>query len=93
MFAVIENSDRFVVQYRTNEGKTIGVLATEEVGDTEVFYNVWERRDGKYQIMWRGSFESCMKDFTEIVGDLFTDDEHEKRQAFLRETESATANA
>lgn len=50
------------------------VIALEGVSET---YSVlWKRHDEEaWRMMWRGAFDSCLKYFGELVGDMVIEDE------------------
>jgi hypothetical protein len=71
MFATIESDDRIVCETKVTEEYTqdIKVIYTEV---DEQYVVLWARTGG-YQLMWKGNFESCMKEYRDIVGDTFHD--------------------
>jgi hypothetical protein len=67
MFVNIEDHDEVVIECKFAD---IKVVYSE---DEDTFYTVWKRNSGKWQTMWRGNFAGCVKEFSDIVGDLFAD--------------------
>jgi len=78
MFVQLEKHDVVVVRsHMPAVGEVLGqdviVVYSEE---SEQFSTLWARHDGdssKYTLMWRGNFDGCLKEFGDIVGDIFID--------------------
>ena len=77
MHAVLNDSDEVIVSC---EFADIKIVFNE---DEDIHYTLWRRQsDKQYQIMWRGNFAGCMKEFGDIVGDILLD--RDRGEAALR---------
>lgn len=71
MYAVVTDSDRVIVRF---EQKKVADIVIVENLDEDTFYTLWRREgDGQYQIMWRGTYASCLKEFRDITEDLMAE--------------------
>jgi hypothetical protein len=71
MFVEIEPYDEVVCKSDfKNNVVDIRVMYNE---DEDTYYTIWKRSSGKFQVMWRGNFAGCLKEFADIVGDVFVD--------------------
>ena len=73
--------------YVPNTQNHIVVAAGDDVMDTDIYMVLWKLRhrnpkhDNKWQVMWRGNWQTSMKVFAELVGDVDADAMIEARDA------------
>jgi len=81
VFVQTEKGDRVVFQYNVPTVDCAGNQLYDGIGsnlqiinpveDDDRYIVLWKRSsDGQYQLMWKGDFKSCLKEFTEICTDL-----------------------
>ena len=85
MFAKLEDTDRVIMSYevpRVEEDGTVNLntgseLLLIEIGDGLGDHAVlWRHRDldeGLWNLQWKGNLSTCLKNFTEEVGDFDAD--------------------
>lgn len=65
--------------YIPNTQNHIVVASGDDAMDTDIYMVLWKLRhrspkfDNKWQIMWRGNWQTTMKAFAELVGDVDAD--------------------